>query len=96
MPSAHRIRNYLVVFNLLFGSLIGALTARVPAFSSLGVPPFLWLVAGLFAFEVCAGLLFDAHPATLLSMPWRAAGLGIARQLLRGDCRDDIGSINLR
>ena len=78
MPSAHRIRIYLVVFNLLFGSLIGALTARVPAFANLGMPPFLWLVAGLFAFEMCAGLLLGAHPATLLSMPWRAAGLAVS------------------
>ena len=78
MPSAHRIRIYLVVFNVLFGGLIGVLTARVPAFSSLGMPSFLWLVAGLFAFEMVAGLLLDAHPATLLSMPWRAAGLALA------------------
>ena len=78
MTPAHRIRTYLVVFNILFGGLIGVLTARVPAFSSLGMPSFLWLVAGLFAFEMSAGLLLDAHPATLLSMPWRAAGLALS------------------
>jgi hypothetical protein len=78
MTSAHRIRIYLVVFTILFGSLVGVLTARVPAFSSLGMPSFLWLVAGLFAFEMFAGLLLDAHPATLLSMPWRAAGLALS------------------
>ena len=78
MTSAPRIRIYLVVFNILFGSLIGVLTARLPAFSSLAMPPFLWLVAGLFAFEMVAGLLLAAHPATLLSMPWRAAGLALS------------------
>jgi hypothetical protein len=64
-----------MLFNAIFGALIGALTARVPAFSAFGVPSFLWLVAGLFAFEMAAGLALKAHPSTLISMPWRVAGL---------------------
>lgn len=78
MISFDRVRSALVVFNILFGGLVGVLTVRVPAFTALGMPPFLWLVAGLFAFELTAGLLLNAHPSTLLSMPWRAAGLALA------------------
>jgi hypothetical protein len=78
MTSLDRVRSALVVFNILFGALVGVLTARVPAFTALGMPAFLWLVAGLFAFELIAGLLLNAHPSTLLSMPWRAAGLAVA------------------
>jgi hypothetical protein len=65
-------------FNALFGILIGALTARVPAFAAIGLPSFLWLVAGLFAFEMAAGLLLQKHPSTLMTMPWRVGGLVLA------------------
>ncbi len=75
MTSAQRVRISLLVFNALFGVLIGVLTVRVPAFTALGMPAFLWLVAGLFAFELVAGLIFNVHPATLLTMPWRAGAL---------------------
>ena len=75
MTSAQCLRIYLCVFNVLFGVLVGVLTVYVPAFSALGMPSFLWLVAGLFAFEMLAGLMLDAHPAALFSMPWRAGGL---------------------
>jgi hypothetical protein len=75
MTSAQRVRIYLIVFSALFGVLIGVLAVRVPAFTALGMPAFLWLVAGLFAFELAAGLIFNAHPASLLTMPWRAGAL---------------------
>src|SRR5262245_56747578 len=97
MPSAQRIRIYLVLFNLLFGSLIGALTARVPAFTSLGMPPFLWLVAGLFAFEMCAGLLLGCPSRHTVEHALASSGpSGVARQLLRGDFRDGMGPIKPR
>jgi hypothetical protein len=67
-----------VAVNAAFGILVGALSARVPAFTALGIPSFLWLVAGLFASEMSAGLIFKAHPAALLSMPWRAAALAVS------------------
>ena len=78
MPSFPPILIHLLAFNVLFGILIGALTARVPAFTTIGIPSFLWLVAGLFAFEMTAGLLLKTHPSELLTMPWRAAGLVLA------------------
>jgi hypothetical protein len=78
MPPIQPILVYLLAFNALFGLLIGAATARVPAFTTLGMPSFLWLVAGLFAFEVGAGLIFKTHPSALLTMPWRAAGLAVS------------------
>jgi ABC-type xylose transport system permease subunit len=65
-------------FNALLGILIGALTARVPAFATMGIPSFLWLVAGLFAFEMMAGMILDKHPSTLMTMPWRVGGLMLA------------------
>jgi hypothetical protein len=65
-------------FNVLFGTFIGALTARAPAFAAIGVPSFLWLVAGLFAFEMTAGMILEKHPSTLITMPWRVGGLMLA------------------
>jgi hypothetical protein len=78
VPSLQPVVVHLLAFNALFGALIGALTARSPAFTALGMPSFLWLVAGLFAFEMGAGLILKTHPAGLLTMPWRAAGLAVA------------------
>ena len=75
MPSLQPLTVQFLAFNALFGILIGATSARVPAFSTLGVPSFLWLIAGLFAFEMTAGLILKAHPSALLTMPWRVAGL---------------------
>jgi hypothetical protein len=83
-PQSHRrirvplpppITVHLLGFNAVFGTLIGALTARVPTFSAIGIPSFLWLVAGLFAFEMIAGLILQTHPSALVTMPWRVAGL---------------------
>ena len=78
MPSLPPILFHFLGFNVIFGILIGAVSARVPAFSTLGIPSFLWLVAGLFAFEMGAGLVLKAHPAALLTMPWRVAGLVVS------------------
>jgi hypothetical protein len=78
VPSIQPILVNFLAFNAVFGILIGLLTARVPAFQAIGIPSFLWLVAGLFAFEMTAGLLLKAHPSTLLTMPWRVAGLVLA------------------
>ena len=78
MISFDPVRTSLVAFNILFGILIGVLTARVPAFTALGMPAFLWLVAGLFAFELAAGLFLNAHPSSLVTMPWRAGALVLA------------------
>jgi hypothetical protein len=78
VPSLQPVVIHLLAFNALFGALIGALTARSPTFAALGIPSFLWLVAGLFAFEMGVGLILKAHPSTLLTMPWRAAGLAVA------------------
>jgi len=72
LPSAAA---HLVGFNAILGVLVGALTARIPEFSAIGMPTFLWLVAGLFVSEMIAGLLLKAHPSSLFTMPWRAAAL---------------------
>ena len=79
MPSLQPFTVHFLAFNAVFGILIGATAARVPAFAALGIPTFLWLaVAGLFAFEMCAGLLLKTHPSALLTMPWRVAGLMVS------------------
>ena len=78
MASFDLVRILLLLFSVAFGLLVGVLTVQVPAFTALGMPSFLWLVAGLFAFEMLAGLLLNAHPSALLSMPWRAGGLALS------------------
>lgn len=78
MPPIQPILFHFLAFNALFGLVIGAATARVPAFTALGMPSFLWLVAGLFVFEMGAGLILKTHPSALLTMPWRAAGLAVS------------------
>jgi len=78
MASFDLVRILLLLFSVAFGVLVGVLSVRVPAFTGLGMPSFLWLVAGLFAFEMSAGLLLNAHPSSLLSMPWRAGALALS------------------
>ena len=39
------------------------------------MPSFAWLVLGMLAFELVAGLVLKAHPSAILSMGWRIAGL---------------------
>ena len=55
--------------------LVGWGSARNPFFAGLGIPSFAWLVLGMLAFELVAGLVLKAHPSTILSMGWRIAGL---------------------
>jgi hypothetical protein len=55
--------------------LVGWGSARSPFFTGLGIPSFAWLVLGMLAFELAVGLALRAHPATLLSMGSRIAGL---------------------
>jgi hypothetical protein len=55
--------------------LVGWGSARSPFFTGLGLPLFAWLVLGMLAFELAVGLALRAHPATLLSMGLRIAGL---------------------
>ena len=49
--------------------------ARSPQFAALSVPTFVWLVLGMLAFELLAGLALKAHPSTIVSMPLRFAAL---------------------
>jgi len=42
------------------------------------MPSFAWLVLGMLAFELLAGLALRAHPATVLSMGSRTTGLLIS------------------
>ena len=62
----------------MLGLLVGWGTARSPVFAGLGLPAFAWLVLGMLAFELLAGLALKAHPAALLPMGWRLAGLLVA------------------
>jgi hypothetical protein len=78
MASFDLVRILLLLFSVAFGALVGVLTVRAPAFTALGMPSFLWLVAGLFAFEMSAGLLLSTHPSSLLTMPWRAGALALS------------------
>jgi hypothetical protein len=55
--------------------LVGWGSARSPFFTGLGIPSFAWLVLGMLAFELVAGLVLRAHPSAILSMGWRIAGL---------------------
>lgn len=75
MPALSPLTIGFVLLNAIFGVIIGALTARAPAFNALGVPSFLWLVAGLFAFEMAAGVALKANPSSLIAMPVRVSGL---------------------
>jgi hypothetical protein len=58
--------------------LVGWGSARSPFFAGLGIPSFAWLVLGMLAFELVAGLVLKAHPSAILSMGWRIAGLLIS------------------
>jgi len=75
MPPVSAFQLVLLAYNLALGLAVGTSAARSTIFANLGIPTFMWLLVGLLAFEVVAGLVMNKHPATLLSMPWRIAGL---------------------
>jgi hypothetical protein len=75
MPSLSATQLLFLVYNAATGLLIGALSARIPAFAGLGIPTFAWLVLAMLAFEMLAGLVLKAHPSTIIAMPLRLAGL---------------------
>ena len=75
MPHVSTFQIIFLAYNLAVGLVVGTSAARSAVFANLGIPTFLWLVAGMFAFEMLAGLAMKAHPSTLLTMPWRVAGL---------------------
>jgi hypothetical protein len=75
MPPVSAFHLVFLAYNLALGLAVGTSEARSTTFAALGIPTFLWLVAGLFVFEVVAGLVMNKHPAVLLSMPWRIGGL---------------------
>jgi hypothetical protein len=78
MPHISSFKIIFLIYNFAVGLLVGTLAAGSPVFATLGVPTFLWLVAGLFAFEMLAGLAMKTHPSTLITMPWRIAGLMVS------------------
>lgn len=61
--------------NALIGLAVGTAAARSQQFAALGVPNFAWLVGGMLALEVLAGLALKAHPSNLISMALRIAAL---------------------
>ena len=65
MPHISSFQVIFLIYNLAVGFLVGTLAAHSPVFATLGIPTFLWLVAGLFAFEMLAGLAMKTHPSTL-------------------------------
>jgi hypothetical protein len=67
-----------LIYTAVMGLLVGWATARSPQFVGLGLPAFAWLVLGMLAFELLAGRALKAHPAALLPMGWRLAGLLVA------------------
>ena len=67
-----------LIYNAVIGALVGWASARSAVFAGLGIPSFAWLVLGMLAFELLSGLALRAHPASVLSMPSRLAGLLLA------------------
>jgi hypothetical protein len=64
-----------LTYNAVIGMLVGWGSARSPFFTGLGIPSFAWLVLGMLAFELVAGLVLKAHPSAILSMGRRITGL---------------------
>jgi hypothetical protein len=64
-----------LVANAVIGFVVGSAVARSPQFAAFRIPTFVWLVLGMLAFELLAGLALKAHPSTIVSMPLRFAGL---------------------
>jgi hypothetical protein len=67
-----------LIYNAVIGVLVGWASVRSPFFAGLALPSFAWLVLGMLAFELLSGLALRAHPASVLSMGSRIAGLLVA------------------
>ena len=75
MPQLSSLQVLFLAVNAAIGLAVGTAAVRSPQFSALQIPTFAWLVFGMLAFELLAGLVLKAHPANAISMPLRAAGI---------------------
>ena len=75
MPRLTATQVLFLAVNAAIGLAVGSAAARSAQFAALQIPVFAWLVAGLLIFELLMGLAFKAHPAAIVPMPLRFAGL---------------------
>jgi hypothetical protein len=75
MPQLTSLHVLFLAVNAAIGLAVGTAAARSPQFAALHIPPFAWLVFGMLTFELLAGMLLKAHPASAISMSLRGAGL---------------------
>ena len=64
--------------NATIGLAVGAAAARSPQSMPFQIPTYAWLVLGMLVFDLLAGLALKTHPATVVSMPLRMAGLALS------------------
>jgi hypothetical protein len=78
MPRLSTLQVLFLVVNAAIGLAVGTAAARSPRFVALQIPTYAWLVLGMLAFELLAGLALKTHPAAAVSMPLRVAGLVVS------------------
>jgi hypothetical protein len=75
MPRPSALQILFLAVNAAIGLAVGTAAARSPQFVALQIPTFAWLVLGMLAFELLAGVALKMHQAAVVSLPLRLAGL---------------------
>ena len=67
-----------LAWNIVAGLVAGAVVAGRPELASAALPPFLWLLLAMAAYEIAAGYALGLQPGALVSTPVRFLGLVVA------------------
>lgn len=78
MPSFTRRDHLFFAWNAAVGVLCGAVVVRAPELQSAALPPFLWLLIGMAAFEVGAFFLAPGAGAGPVSNVTRFLALSLS------------------
>jgi ABC-type xylose transport system permease subunit len=67
-----------IAVNAAIGALVGLASVQGYLPGQLRLPTFVWLVLGMLAVELLAGLALKMHPSALVTMPARFAALAVS------------------
>lgn len=75
MPALTNRDLAFLAWNLAVGLAAGVAVVARPEFASAALPPLLWLLLAMAAYEIAAGAVLGLQPGSLVSTPVRFLGL---------------------
>ena len=72
------IDRVFLVYMAVVGAAVGAILAVAPEARNYRIAPYFWILIAMAAFEMAAFARAQGVPGTMLAMPFRLAGFGLA------------------